>query len=667
MVLAVLLLSMIRSNPALAQLAPPMVRASKPIGAGPGDVVSLEVRGSDFRDGASLRFDDPRIRFEGIELGNAEANGLRTLKGRVIVPNEVGPGPLRFRVVGEGGVSNPGSLLIGRPIPTVLEAEPNNRLNKPQVVSNPAAIEGILSNGDDVDVFAVEMKAGETLVAEAIAARAGSRLDAFVTILSPDARELAANDDLFGKDSATWATVPATGRYLVAIQDADGRHRDGGIEQKMTRPYRLEIGRLTLVSSVFPAGARRGQGTALRLQGANLPDARFDPPADSPLGDRAFAILGPFGPSNVLNMRVSDFDEHTEPEPNGKASEAPVVVVPAAINGTFSRPDGEGDDLDVFRLKAEPGREGDYAITAYAARIGSPSDPVLASLDAKGDPQGEDDDKLGRDARIERRIDSKDGLLVSVRDYYGRGGERFTYRIEVEPIERGVSVAVELGHRTVPRAGALIVPVSIERKGFDGPVTILAEGLPEGVTSAAIAIEAGESRGLLAFSAGPEAPIGAFSPRLAVRDVPAAFRFRERGPLDEVPREGDQNKGPRETTIDAIEPALAVGERAALVLSAPPGPVEKDGRAEVTFTIDRSPDAASKKVKVRIVGAGKALDRFEPVPVLDLAADARSATFALKPRAGSKPGELSIAAHAWLDGSPELLGIDSSPVVLSVK
>ncbi len=311
-------------------------------------------------------------------------------------------------------------------------------MRKPQVVSIPAAIEGIIAPGDDVDVFAVEMKAGETLVAEAIASRAGSRLDAYASILSPDGRVLAANDDLFGRDAAAWTTVPSDGRYLVMIQDAEGRHRDGGIEAKLTRPYRLEVGRLTLVSSVFPAGARRGQVATLRLQGANLPEARFEPPADSPLGDRAFAVAGPLGLSNVLNMRVGDFDEHDEPEPNGTASEAPVVVVPASINGRFLNGGGEGDDLDVYRLKAEPGREGDYAITALSARIGSPADPVLSLLDAKGEPQGEDDDKLGRDARIERRIDSKDGLLISIRDYYGRKGGRFSYRIEVEPVGPGV-------------------------------------------------------------------------------------------------------------------------------------------------------------------------------------------------------------------------------------
>ncbi len=95
---------------ATAQLAPPMVRGSKPIGAGAGDRVALEVQGSDFREGASLRFEDPRVTFEGVELGKGEGNGLRTLKAWVTVPAKIEPGPLRFRVVGEGGVSNPGPV-----------------------------------------------------------------------------------------------------------------------------------------------------------------------------------------------------------------------------------------------------------------------------------------------------------------------------------------------------------------------------------------------------------------------------------------------------------------------------------------------------------------------------------------------------------------------------
>ena len=114
---------------ATAQVAPPMIRASKPLGVAPGGSVTLEVKLSEARDGATLRFDDPRVRVEGpAELGKADGNGQRTLKARVVVPEGIGPGPIGFRVVTDGGVSNPGHLLPGRPIPPVAEAEPNDRL-----------------------------------------------------------------------------------------------------------------------------------------------------------------------------------------------------------------------------------------------------------------------------------------------------------------------------------------------------------------------------------------------------------------------------------------------------------------------------------------------------------------------------------------------------------
>ncbi len=666
-----LLASIACGSPALAQLAPPTLRASRPIGAAAGDVVTLEARGTDFADGASLRFEDPGVKVEGVELGKPEGDGQRTLKARVTVPAGFGPGPLRFRVVADGGVSNPRDLRVGRPIRTVAEVEPNNGLRKPQAVGSPSAIEGSIAKGDDVDVYAVEMKAGETLVAEAIAGRAGSRLDAYLTIYSPEGRELAADDDRFGQDAAAWATVATSGRYLVAIQDANGKHRDGGIEQKTTRPYRLEVGKLTLVDRAFPPGGRRGQATEIRLAGANLPEgglARFEPPGDAPTGDRLATFLGPFGPSNALTLRVGDAEEYREVEAGGRPTDAPTFIVPGAINGTFARPDGEGEDHDAFRLKAAPGREGDYAITVLAARIGSPADPVLAVLDAKGEPSGEDDDNLGRDARIVRRVDSGEGLLVSVRDYYGRGGERFAYRVEVEPVTRGVSVVVGLGHRSVPRSGTLVAPVTIERSAFEGPVTLRVEGLPEGVTAGPLTLGPGESAGFLAFEAAEGAAKGAFALRMAAEGLPTSIRVRERGAPDEVPREGEAAKGPRETTVESAEGVVAVADRATLGLASPgSAKVARDGRVELTWTVERRPGAAGKRVKVRLVAPDKALEGFEPVKELDLAPDAVVATFALKPKAGAKPGTVAFGARAWVEGSSEVVGVDARPVDLTVE
>ena len=131
----------------------------------------------------------------------------------------------------------------------------------------------MLKNGDEVDVFAVEMKAGQTLVAEAVAARAGVGAGLRSSRSSrPKARELASDDDLFGRDAAAWVTVPASGRYFVQIADANGRNRDGAIEGKTTREYLLTIGEVPLVVSAFPPGGKRGVETRMDLLGVNLPE-----------------------------------------------------------------------------------------------------------------------------------------------------------------------------------------------------------------------------------------------------------------------------------------------------------------------------------------------------------------------------------------------------------
>ena len=54
------------------------------------------------------------------------------------------------------------------------------------------------------------------------------------------------------------AAAPVSGRYVVQVQDANGRNRDNNIEQKLAREYRLEIGLFPMVTAVFPPGARRG-------------------------------------------------------------------------------------------------------------------------------------------------------------------------------------------------------------------------------------------------------------------------------------------------------------------------------------------------------------------------------------------------------------------------
>jgi len=653
------------TSTARAQVAPPTVRTTRPLGAAPAGTVAVEVRGADLDGATGLRFDDPRVGVEKVEPSGA------TVKARVTFPADAAPGPSRFRVVSPRGLSNPGQIYVGRALPVTAEVEANNGFRKAQKVESGSAVEGSISPGDDVDVFAVAMTAGETLVAEAVAARAGSGLDPLVTVYAPNGRELASDDDTFGRDAAVSAVAPVSGRYFVQIQDANGRNNDANADRQTDRPYRLEVGRIPLVTSAFPAGARRGERTALRVLGVNLGLKAGEPfLVDTgeaiPLGDRLLRING----SNGVPVRVVDVPEVLEKEPNDEAPEgAQAVTIPAAINGRFD--DRRGGDLDTFRLLTAPGREGTYRITALAARVGSPADPVLTVLDVKGDPQAEDDDALGRDARIERPVDARTGLLVSVRDYYGRGGGRFVYRLEVEPVPaRGLTVTADLGGRSVPRGGSVALGLAVDRRGYDGPVTVLAGVLPAGVSAAPVTLAAGAKSGLLLVSARDDAPTGVFPLRLTARDAaaPAAFAFRDGPDAKGPPGQGQgQNPGgrvPRANGNDRDDPALAVAVPASLGVRVEPVEVtvSPGGSAAVAVTLDRRSDAARKAaVRVRLAATEGDLAGLDAVPEATVAAGSDTARFTLKARPDARPTRRTLTALARFADTPDAAAVASAP------
>jgi hypothetical protein len=97
----------------------------------------------------------------------------------------------------------------------------------------------------DWDVFEVEGKAGETIVAEVCARRLGSPLDSFLKVTGADGKIIALNDDHFDAasglntdhaDSYLMVKLPADGRYFIHLGDTTRR---GGKEYA----YRLRISR----------------------------------------------------------------------------------------------------------------------------------------------------------------------------------------------------------------------------------------------------------------------------------------------------------------------------------------------------------------------------------------------------------------------------------------
>ncbi len=107
----------------------------------------------------------------------------------------------------------------------------------------PIIVNGRADRPGDWDVFEVEGKAGETIVAEVHARRLGSPFDSFVKVTGADGKIIALNDDHYDAasglntdhaDSYLMVKLPADGKYFIHLGDT---RRHAGKEYA----YRLRI------------------------------------------------------------------------------------------------------------------------------------------------------------------------------------------------------------------------------------------------------------------------------------------------------------------------------------------------------------------------------------------------------------------------------------------
>ena len=103
-----------------------------------------------------------------------------SIKARVSVGPNVPVGLHDYRLRTPRG-THVGVFQVGS-LPRLSEVEPNNDLKHAQDITLPAMIDGIVES-DDYDVFRFHAEAGETLIFDVMATRAGSRLDSTITIL----------------------------------------------------------------------------------------------------------------------------------------------------------------------------------------------------------------------------------------------------------------------------------------------------------------------------------------------------------------------------------------------------------------------------------------------------------------------------------------------------
>lgn len=399
----------------------------------------------------------------------------------ITIPADSPPGVAWIRLYNAEGASKLLPFVIGT-LPEVVEAEPNNELSQAQVLPGASVVvQGAHQAGNDVDVYAVTLKAGQTIVADLNAHRTlGSPADPVLQLVSAKGFVLEQNDDDQDLDPRIAYTVPADGTYYVrtfafpAATDSNINFSGGA-----SWIYRLTITTDKFVHHVLPLAVMRGVPGEFVAFGWNLGADYIKAPYAALEGENVEFMVPESG--NFVTVPVVPYPVVIENKPNSQA-EPQAVPTPVDISGVILT----ANDADFYKFPAKKGQP--LVIKVLARSQGSLIDPVVSVLSTDGKQlQRIDDQGENRDPELTWNPPADGDYLVTVSDLHNRHGARYFYRISIAPPQVDYQLTVAGDNFVLPVDKPLEIPVTIDRKGgFKDEIEISLQGLPEGVTAAAV-------------------------------------------------------------------------------------------------------------------------------------------------------------------------------------
>ena len=156
---------------------------------------------------------------------------------------------------------------------------------------------------------------------------------AVLRLRDANGKELAYNDDFrFNPDPLIYFEVPEDGEYVLTINEALFRGRESFV-------YRITIGELPFVTSIFPLGGRVGEPVKIEMDGWNLEKTTLaPPPKDAKPGQYLLAATDGKFVSNYVPFALDTLPECLEQEPNDTPAQAQKVTLPIIINGRVGSP-----------------------------------------------------------------------------------------------------------------------------------------------------------------------------------------------------------------------------------------------------------------------------------------------------------------------------------------
>jgi hypothetical protein len=513
-----------------AQVVPALSTVS-PQGAQRGQNVEITLKGQNLDAATAVWFSGTGITaeirqetqqaavlFNGAGVSGRVPTDMRLVASLTIDPNAP-LGIQQMRIVTPYGVSNAQNFVVGN-LPEVKEDEAIETTEKSNYLELPVTVSGEIASIDDQDSFSFNLKKDAKLICEVTAQRIGSPLDSYLILQDANGAEVANSGQGNGFDSLLNYTALETGKYTLHIRDI--RYKGGNGFR-----YRLSIGELPYLETIFPLGGQRGTDNTIAVTGENLETVnaiQVSIDAETPTGAQTLRVQTASGlTSNPHPFSIGSLAEMGESEPNNAAEKANAVTAPITINGKINK-SGDVDwfafeikapQLLVFEVKAlRLSSQLDALLTLYGAEK-----PMEAKSGEKEQVLIVNDDASGADARIEWNFTKAGKYSVAIRDLNNQGGDAYSYRLNIRPLEPDFTLSVVvldsqnrpsgLDSPRVSRGGTFTMQVNVNRLDrLRGPIRLHCPTLPKTFEASPAVIEAGQNKALLTVTAPWDAPLG---------------------------------------------------------------------------------------------------------------------------------------------------------------
>ena len=522
---------------AQAQVQPELT-AVFPQGGQQGTTVEVTLKGKNIGTATALWFSgsgitaeikertaEAAVFFDGAGVTGHIPNDAR-LTAHLTLSPDAPLGIQQVRLVTPYGVSNAQSFVVGE-LQEMIEEETAAASEASHWLELPITVNGDINSIDDEDTFTFNLREGARLICDVTAQRIGSLLDSYLVLKNADGTEVANSGMGRGFDSLLDYTAMAAGKYTLHIRDIRYKGGEG-------YGYRVRIGELPYLETIFPLGGRRGSENTIAVSGANLETVtsiQLSIGAETPTDTQSLRVRTSAGlATNAHPFAIGNLAEMAETEPNNMRGNANAVTVPITLNGKI----GKAEDVDMFSFKVEAAQrlvfeiealtlssKLDALLTLYGAEDMADDVEKMGNWDEEKETQVlmVNDDAIGADARIEWLFEEAGTYAVSVRELNNRGGEAYPYRLSIRPLEPDCELnVIVLDNRNrvaafdnprVSRGSSITMQIDVTRlDGFDGPIRLTCPALPKTFDLSHTLIEPSQNRALLTVTAPWNAPLG---------------------------------------------------------------------------------------------------------------------------------------------------------------